>query len=45
MSLVYSFGRLYLATSFQVISDVLERIIRFLFPGFECLNIAGVFRK
>jgi len=37
--------RLYLATSFQVLDDVLERTVRFLFPNFEGLNIAGVFRQ
>ena len=37
--------RLYLATPFQVLDDVLERIVRFIFPDFERLNIAGVFGK
>jgi hypothetical protein len=36
---------LYLATPFQVLDDVFERIVRFLFPNFEGLDIAGVFRQ
>ena len=37
--------RLYLATSFEVLNDVLERIVRFLLPSLNSLNVADVFRK
>ena len=36
-------GGLYLATTLQVLNDILECIIRFRFPSFEFVNIAGVF--
>ncbi len=35
--------RLYFATSFQVPNDVLERIVRFLFPGCKSLKVFGIF--
>ena len=37
--------RLYLATPFQVLNDVFERIVRLLFTNFEGLDVADVFRK
>jgi hypothetical protein len=39
------FAGLYLATPFQVLDDILKRIIGFILPDFEGLDVADVFRK
>ena len=33
---------LYLATSLQILDDVLERIVRFFLPNFESFDVAGI---
>ena len=42
---VFFIRRLYLATSFQVLDDVLKRIVWFLFPSFKSLKVFGIFGK
>lgn len=37
--------RLYFATAFQVLDDILEGIVRFLFSNFKGLNVAGILPK